>query len=824
MSSTRPICLPAALLALLAMLPAAQSVSAGAPRSSQLGRLPLLFEPNLGQAPAGVEYRARGLNYGFSLTRRGAILKLRGPEGPAEVRFWLRGGLSVAPRGERPSAARAHYLQGADPAGWLRDVPQYAQVRVPGAAKGVDLLYYGRDGEVEFDYELKAGVDPGALEICFAGGELKLDDEGALRIQLPSGELRIPPPVAYQRVRGEKIAVPCAYRLLVGNRAGFELDRFDRSLPLVIDPVLQFATYLGGRGIDQARAVAVDGIGNIYVAGYTESTDFPLSAPGQGFQAGSGDGFVSKLGPDGQTLLFSTYLGGSAQDGVNGLAVTPAGDAFVAGTTASPDFPVVGAVQPLPAARREAFAARLSPDGSSLTWSTFLGGDGDDTANDVAVDPAGAAYLCGVTSSANFPATPGAARQVFSGQTDGFITKIDAAGGAISYSSYIGGRNADEAAAVAVDDAGGALVAGRTDSAPGALMGDPLGFPVVEGSIQTQFQGGSAGDGFAVKLSPDGSRFDYATYIGGSGSDSCTAVILDHAGRAYIGGNTSSDDLLTGVETPITPVSGSFAGGDSDGFVVLLNATGTAATFVTYIGGSGRDTLEGIGLSRDDLPNIYLTGSTNSADFPLVQSIQPALSGESDVFVLKMHQQITGDSGQLLIDYSSLYGGEALDLPAGIAVDGSGNSVVAGVTFSRSLPLLRPLQGPHRKANIDAFIFKLLDGAPEPGGLLSIQRRINWGFTNVGKPKRRWLKLRNLSDTEFLHVELGTPSEPFSLPNGPRSFTLAPRQAMKIPVFFTPTATGPTEGVLPVTSSDPSLSLVNVRLFGRGRARAETTQ
>lgn len=825
MLSFRLMALPALLLA-AATTPAVTSRAAAPSITGRSpGSLPLLFEPNAGQAPDGVLYRARGAGYGLSITDRGAVLKLAGADGASEeVRLWLRGARGATPAGELRSRSVANYLTGKDRSKWKLGVPQYSRVRIPGEGDLADLVFYGREGEIEFDLVLDPGQDPKSQILRISGGRLSVDAGGGLRVALTQGALRLAPPVAFQETKSGRRDVECTFWVTAPGQVGFQVGEFDRELPLVIDPILQYATYLGGRGIDQIRSVAADSAGNTYVAGYTESTDFPTAAPGQPISGGSGDAFVTKLSADGSAPLFSTYLGGSGQDIGTGVAVTDAGDVYVSGSTNSPDFPVAAALQGVLAGGRDAFLARLSPSGSELVFSTLLGGDNDDLANGVALDATGSAYLCGVTDSANFPVTAGAAREVFSGQFDAFAVRISSDGLALIYSTYIGGRNGDVANAVAADSTGAAVVVGGTASAPGNLEGDPLGFPIVDSGVQVLFQGGSEGDGFAVRLSPDGSRFEYATYLGGSGSDACTGVAVDPDGSAYVVGVTDSDDLLADVETRSTALQGAFGGGVSDGFLVKLSRTGSGAGFVTYIGGSGRDTVAGVALGRDIIPQVYVTGSTNSEDFPLLQSIQSRLAGESDAFVMKIQDQQEGDTGRLVLTYSTLFGGSSLDEAAGLAVDGNGNVAAGGTTFSRDLPLFRPFQDARKKRGVDGFVFKLSDGVPQPGGVLAIQSRVKFGRTNAGKTKQRKLVIRNLSETQDLAIELGTPSEPFGLASGATSFNLRPGQKIRLTVLFTPTGTGPFEGVLPVRTSDPTLPLVNVTLLGRGQARQTEPQ
>jgi hypothetical protein len=385
----------------------------------------------------------------------------------------------------------------------------------------VNLNYYSRLGQVEYDFLLAPGADPKAIRFALEGVErARLDATGDLELIVGSGSVRLKKPVAYQEVAGERRAISAEFSLDTHHRVDFRLGAYDHSRLLVIDPVLVYSTFLGGSGSNEkGAAIAVDSSGSAYVTGYTISTNFPVANALDPSANGIGDAFVVKLNAAGNAFVFSTYLGGSGDDAGTGIAVDGAGNVFVSGYTGSSNFPTVNAAQSLQSGNQDAFITKLDPTGSSLLYSTYLGGSSSDSAARLAVDAAGNAYVTGYTQSTNFPTTPGAAQTVCGcssfGVGDAFLTKLSAAG-AIVYSTYIGGTSDDSGSGVAVDPAGNAYVVGLT-SAPN--------FPVTPGAIQTTYGGNE--DLFVVRVNSTGSAFLYSTYLGGSSFESAGDIVVD---------------------------------------------------------------------------------------------------------------------------------------------------------------------------------------------------------------------------------------------------------------------------------------------------------
>jgi hypothetical protein len=650
------------LAALVAVLAAAAPAHGG---------VALRFEANRGQTDAQVRFLARGGGYTLFLTSREVVLDLGRRAAPAAVGMRLVGANphpAAVGRDELPG--RSHYLLGRDPGRWLTDVPTYAAVAYAGVYPGIDLLLHGREGALEYDLVVAPGADPDAITLAFDGARrLELDRHGDLVLHTAAGEVRHRRPRVYQEVDGARREVAGRWVERGRGRLGFAVARYDRTRPLVIDPVLSYGTYLGGSALDEGFAVAVDASGAVYVTGDTASVDFP-TAPGAFAPTfgGAFDVFVTKLDPAG-ALVYSTYLGGRRDDEAFGIAVDASGAAYLTGMTSSADFPVTpGAARTDLRGAFDAFAAKLDPAGSSLAWATYLGGRDDDMGLGITLDAAGAAYLAGVTSSPDFPRTSGALQSRFGGDSDGFVTKLNATGTALVYSTYLGGAALDQAIGIAVDAAGAAYVAGQTES---------VDFPVTAGAVQPSHAGGFF-DGFVTKLAPAGTALAWSTYLGSAGdNDAGLAIAIDAGGVAYVTGSAS------GPGFPMTPGAAqpTFAGGrdfQTDAFLTAIDAGGAPLRYSSYLGGTGDEFGFGIAV---DTRGAHVAGSTTSHDLPLTaDALQPHYAGGSqDAFIATL------DVGGGPLVYSSYLGGRALDDALGIAA-GGGMLHVTGSTASSDFP------------------------------------------------------------------------------------------------------------------------------------------
>ena len=658
------------------------------------GKLPLHFEANLGQAHGDVRFVSRGSGYALYLTAGEAVLVLAKPkeevtgersasstrrrahERPKVEAVVLR--MAIVDSNPRPLIGglealpgKINYFIGKDPAKWRTDVPTYARVHYREVYPGIDLVYYGNQRQLEYDFIVAPGADPKRIVLAFRGADrLDIDALGDLVLHTSGGVVRLQKPYIYQEKSGRRQEIAGRYALHGANRVGFEVAAYDRSRPLVIDPVFLFySTYLGG---ERGEAIAVDRFGSAYVAGYALSTDVPTT-PGafQPNPAGGRDVFVTKLNPRGTRIVYSTYLGGTGEDTSAGIAVDTRGNAYVAGTTSSTDFPTTaGAFQTACAGSgtcADAFVAKLNRDGSGLIYSTYVGGSSGDAGWAVAVDDNGSAYIRGATGSVDFPTTNGAFQTAAAGDIDVFVAKLNPAGSGLIYSTYLGGDGQDDdlGGGIAVDRRGNAYVTGHTKS---------LNFPTTPGASQPAY-GGGLWDAFVTKLDPTGSSLVYSTYLGGTGFDQAFAIAVGRNGDAYVTGRTTSTDF---------PAVNAFQGayrGSFDGFVTKIDATGSFLDYSTYLGGSSGEEANGIAVDR--FGNAHVTGVTNSNDFPITPgAFQPAHAGGNtqEGFVTKLNP-----AGSTLA-YSTYLGGTGFEIGFAIAVGPMGSAFVTGETGSPDFP------------------------------------------------------------------------------------------------------------------------------------------
>ena len=710
------------------------------------GRIPLSFEANRGQADASIDFLARGAGYALFLKPAEAVFVLQnsgagardgaaaepslktdlplnvdapqskahprrapGDAGSKVLRMRLVGAdAAAAAEGANELAGKVNHLVGDDPARWRTEVPTYGSVRYAEVYPGVDVVYYGNQRQLEYDFRIAPGRDPRAVSLKFDGADsIEVDGRGDLLLGLGETVVRQPKPFVYQEVAGARREVAAAYEVAADGRVGFSVGEYDGSLPLVIDPTLVYSTYLGGGGGDQAWGVAVDSAGQAYLAGFTTSTNFPTANALQAANGGFQDAFVAKLNASGTALVYSTYLGGGGGDQARAIAIDSAGNAYVTGFTGSTNFPVANPLQAAQGAgnTQDAFVTKLNAAGNALVYSTYLGGDGAlEFGEGVAVDSAGSAYLTGVTNSTNFPLA-NAIQGALAGAGDVYLTKLNAAGSALVYSTYLGGSDFEVAEGLAVDSGGNAYVTGDTRS---------TNFPLAN-AVQAANGGGQ--DAFVTKVNAAGTALVYSTYLGGTADDQGESVAVDSAGSAYVTGTTFSTNFPTA--NALQPANGG-VGITQDAFVTKLNAAGTAFVYSTYLGGTGGEV--GHGLAVDPAGNAYVTGGSGSnTSFPTANAIQCARSGGADVFITKINA-----AGNALA-YSTYLGGSAasgtIELGRGIAVDAAGNAYVVGATDSNNFPAVNPVQSAYAGSDIgfagDAFALKLSDATTGPPSALA---------------------------------------------------------------------------------------------------------
>ena len=679
--------------------PPASADTATVAAERSYGDLPLAFEPNAGRFDPAVDFTAKAQSGSVALTERGAVIASSSKEGPSEaiaVRFPGADLSSASATGRLTGVVND--LRGDDPSKQVTNIPTFGGVTYSSVVPGVDLDFYGKGMALEYDFRLAPGVDPSVATTRIAGAErLRLTSGGDLIARDGRTRFIQQAPVAYQPATADEPRNPVqsAFRL-DGDRVSFELGSYDPRRALVIDPVsLAYSTYLGGSDSDYPAGIAVDQQGAAFVTGYTSSTDFDTVNPIEAADGG-GDVFVSKLSPAGDALVYSTYLGGDGDDIASGIDVDSSGAAFVSGTTASTDFNTVGPIEGDSGdGDYDAFVSKLTPSGSGLAYSTYLGGDGDDAAIAIALDASEAAYVTGYTSSTDLDSVgPIEGPNGTDGLYDAFVSKLAPSGNALAYSTYLGGADEDIANAIAVGAGGAAYVGGRTGSddfnTVNPIEGDSPSF-----------------DAFVSKLTPAGGALAYSTYLGGGGSDSVAGVAVDAAGAAYVTGNTSSTDFNT-----VNPVEGDSA--STDAFVSKLAPAGGALAYSTYLGGGGEDLGRAIAVGSDG--SAYLAGDTTSTDFNLVSAAEGNSAGD-DAFVAKLTPAADA------FDYSTYLGGNGDDRSVGVAVDAAGIAYIVGQTGSTDFDTVDPIEGD--SGSIDNFVSKLLppDSTPPESRITKAPKR-----------------------------------------------------------------------------------------------------
>ncbi len=715
------------------------AAAARANAAAHYGELPLSFTAG----PAGSQvFVARGMGYALRLTTSGAELRLKSATGKtATVKMELAGkNDATLLSGERKLPGKANYLLGANAANWRRNLPTYGEVRYDNVYRGIDLRFYGNQGQLEYDFVASAKADPAQIRMRFEAREwLEIRSDGSLTISDGDARIAFHKPVVYQEIGGKRKMVTGRFALLDAHTVGFRLGRYDHSQPLVIDPSLIYSTYLGGSGFpgDQSAGIAIDADGNAYIAGSTNSTDFPVVTGSYDPQdpATSADVvFITKLNAEGTAEVYSTYLGGTWGDWAQAIALDSDGNAYVTGYTWSPNFPVTtGAYQTTNVGWSHsvynAFITKLSADGSSLVYSTYLGGSGalstfGDKALAIAVNSAGDAYVTGEAYSTDFPVTSGVYQTTNNATQYGsnvFVTELSADGGGLVYSTYMGGSGidvlGDTGRAIVIDGDGNAYLAGGSYSS---------NFPVTAGVFQTENLGTAhkAANAFVAKLNPAGTSLLYSTLLGGAGiqdsGDTAYALAVDRAGDAFVAGETYSADFpITKGAFQTTNYGANYL--SSNVFVTKLNPTASGLAYSTFIGGYGA--LEGpgdaaYGLALDSYGDAYIAGRAYSLNFPVTVNAYQTTRNETDdcePFVV-----VVDAAGGGLI-YSTYFGGSGSDSASGLATDGKGNIFFAGTTYSSDFPVTKGAfqttnqAATQNNAGTNAFIAKLtLGGVGSP--------------------------------------------------------------------------------------------------------------
>jgi len=734
---------------------AASPAVSGAVGSSGALSLPFAFEANHGQATAPFQFIANGRGGAFLLAPDEAVVALarttnllpaaerREAMAPATTLVrtiglcWIGANSQARGVGLDALPGRANYLLGNDPAGWRANVPMFGRVCFREVYPGVDVIYYGNDRRLEFDLRVAPEAETSRLEFEVIGAtQIRVEADGDLVMQLGGEEFRQHKLVSYQVVDGARVAVDSRYRVAGADRVRLQLGPYDRSRPLVIDPVFSYATYFGGTAGETAWDLAVDkNTGEVYLAGETTTPTLAgavrATATNGVYAGGStagGDAFVAKLNSNATAVVWLTYLGGASHDGALGVALDAAGCAYVTGFTGSSNFPTVGALgtnihgslitttnvhggviavwgYPL-----DAFVTKLDTNGTlsgSGAYSAYLGGDGLDEGIGLAVDGAGAAYVTGLTESTNLPTTH-ALQATFGGVQDAFVAKVLPDGSAFDYFTYLGGTNTDRGDGIAVDGAGYAYVTGFTTSTNFWSTNVALGIAAVQPQINFATYSVTTNiftfaDAFVAKLYPNGSLY-YSTFLGGSNGDYGFRIATDAAGNAYVTGSTSSPDFPTTTTNLTGAVWTNRAGADV--FVTKVAPDGGSNwLYSAAFGGFGDDV--GWDLAVDSNRNVIVVGTTTSTNFPALTNALPVggsltNNGGKDTFVVSLNA--AGDA----LNYAFYHGGAASDAAYAVKLDSADNLYVAGETLSTNLFVLNALQPAYGGGMDDAFVAKLV--------------------------------------------------------------------------------------------------------------------
>jgi beta-propeller repeat-containing protein len=700
----RNLFLLTAALCLQVSLHGQQSVATSAAR---LRGLPVSFEENHGQVDSQVRYLAHAGHGTIYFTSAETVLALSSHESQKKPELsvlrlkWIGANPHAQMTAEHPLPGRINYLIGRDPSQWHTGVPTYGRVRYRGLFPGVDAVFYGKEGEIEYDLVLAPGVNPAKISFALDGSSsLQIANNGDLVLKLQNAEVRQSKPIVYQEYNGVRRLLSAHYVIHRDQTVSYEVAGLDRKLPLVIDPRLSYSTYIGSNTLDTVESVAVDQFGSAYLTGSTVF-GFPTKNPVQGNQLGT-DAFVTKLSPNGGSLIYSTILGGSLSDFGIAIAVDRFGSAYIGGDTNSTDFPTTpGAFEP-PAGSIDAsngFITKLSPGGSAFAYSFLLGGNDGDQIRGLALDSQHRIYVTGFTCSTNFPVKNAFqpvthSQNCADGGGDAFVTRVNSTGTALDYSTYLNGALESAGNGIAVDSTFHAYVTGETESPD---------FPTTPGAFQRTLKAKvipqdphdlNQSNAFVTKFSADGRSLVYSTYLGGTANDVAEAIALDPDGRAFVTGNATSADF------PVT--AGAFQKtlrGGNDVFVTKFQLGGGGLFYSTFLGGSGSE--GGSSIAVDSLGRAYVAGGTSSTDFPVLSPIQAHLGGAQDAFVTKL--SATGNA----LFFSTYLGGTADDVANSIRLDSNGNAFVGGATESTNFPTTPGAFSRTKKQSTDGWVAKI---------------------------------------------------------------------------------------------------------------------
>ncbi|HJS22992.1 MAG TPA: SBBP repeat-containing protein, partial [Pyrinomonadaceae bacterium] len=618
------------------------------------GKLPILFEANAGQMDKRVKFSARGSGYSLFLTSTEAVFALkhlsrkidsqstveqiasrfmptirRGTSQNHEERsiqnvvrmklFGANQSTKITGIEELPSTY--NYFLGNDPSKWRANISTYTKVKYESVYPGVDAIYYGNQGKLEFDFVVAPRASYEQVRLRYEGAKSVRIDKASgdlILTTIDGGELRQHKPVVYQEIAGQRRMVQGSYDFTRKNEIAFRIAEYDSNLPLIIDPSFVYSTYLGGGADDIGYGIATDSAGNVYITGRTHSTNFPTASAFRSTNSGLRDIFITKLNPTGTAIVYSTYIGGSGDDLGFAITVNSSGESYATGWTNSSNFPLANALQPFyGGGTTDSFLIRLNSTGNSLLTSTYAGGSGTDVGDGIALDTSRNIYGIGYTTSADL-LTVNAVQPFNAGGFDAYLIELSASGSSLIFATYAGGSGDDYGNAIAVDSAGYIYAIGDTNS---------TNLPT-SGALQAFNAGGF--DAFLGKLTPSGASIVFSSYAGGNGDDSGRGIAVDGSGNIYAAGFTNSTNLQL-IVNAIQPTKGA----GYDAFIAKLNSTGSSIFYSTFLGGNGDD--GSFALAVDMAGNAYLTGDTSSTNFPVVTPLFASNAGAQDAFITKLN-------------------------------------------------------------------------------------------------------------------------------------------------------------------------------------------
>jgi hypothetical protein len=695
-------------------------------------RLPLVFEANRGQHHRDARFLARSRGFHAWFADGEVVLDSRAGDAGRDVVRMRVGGAAPRPQGGALLPGTSNYFLGNDATKWVTGVAHHADLTYTGAAPGVDVTWRSaRDAALEYVVTAEPGADAERFEFTFDGAEsLDVTRSGDLVVTTALGEFRHSRPVAWQETANGRRPVACRFDVRGSDRLGFRVGAHDPSLALVIDPTLSWSTYYGGSFQEGIMGLAVDAAGDVYLAGNTGSTNFPVVGGVQSTLAGGGDCIVAKINAAGTAIVYSTYLGGTGNDEFVAIAVDSSGRAVCGGTTRSTDFPTQSPIQSSNAGGvlgNDGLVVRLGATGSSISYATYLGGSADDVCTGIAVDSSGAAHVIGTTQSSNFP-TVSAVQSSYGGYHDAFVTKIAASGTSLLYSTYLGGTWTEFGRAIVTDASGAAVVTGATGSSD---------FPV-SGAFQSNHGAPGYADAFITKLSASGATLSWSSTLGGAATyEQAECIALDSAGAVYVAGSVHVPGAVTGSGFPAT--SGAYqtsiatTDGYRDCFVAKIAAGGTRVDWATHFGGRGHETARAIGVASDGA--VWIGGDTSSSDLPLASPIQSSLLGY-DGFIARL--SASGASLRFSTFFGSSAGpGGSIESVLSLAVHANGTVHAAGRTAGAGLPLSGAVQASYGGDSWDGFALKLAPNVPPvPASLTGTPlsdraARIDWSIDDM---------------------------------------------------------------------------------------------